>query len=249
MSHPTPAPEPSAEISRKELPAPKETRHWLRESLREILVLIFGILLSLWISNLFQDHKDNERAEVYLERINKDLADDLEKMEGEHIRRQRQFSQSKKMLAALNRHDQSDIYGVLFEGFQELLWTTKFSAKDATFRSLESTGELRLIQNDSVVNGLMNLYRGSYYSLDANNTDITKYRDNFLLPYVIENVSFRRAFNPRQYGTEQMVNNKEELYNHLIYESISLESTVESYARNIKQVKELKALISRELER
>lgn len=52
-----------------------------------------------------------------------------------------------------------------------------------------------------------------------------------------------------QYSAERIVDNREELYNHLIYESISLGSTVDSYARNIEQVKELRALIGRELKR
>lgn len=249
MSHPTPIPETSADTPLEVPTAPKKSRRWLRESLREMGVLVIGILLSLWISNLFQNHKDNERAEVYLDRINKDLSYDLEKLESEYLRRKGQLTSTGTMLGALNNSDQSATHSVLFEGFQQLLWTTDFSAKDATFRSLESSGELRLIQNDSVVDGLMNLYRGSYYSLDANNTDITKYRDNFLLPYVIENVSFRKAFNPMQYSAERIVGNREELYNHLIYESISLGSTVDSYARNIEQVKELRALIGRELKR
>lgn len=258
MSHPTTPPEPSKQPDPKLRPKPAgpppatvkqpATRHWLRESLREMLVLVIGILLSIWISNLFQDYKDDERAAVYLTRINKDLADDLSEIEGEHMHRQRQLVSARKIISALNETDQSGLYQVLFEGFQQLLWTTSFTPKDATFRSLESTGDLRLIQNDSVVNGLLSLYRGSYSSLDANNTDITKYRDNFLLPYVIENVSFRQAFNPQFYGAEHKVTNREELYNHLIYEQISLQSTVESYQRNIEMVKQLRALIGRELE-
>lgn len=231
-------------------PKPKKpTSPLLIKSLLELTILVVGILLSLWINDLMQDRKDNQRADVYLRRLHQDLNDDLDQLERGLKDRTNQLESTRTMLAAMNKNDPKELPIALMEGFQNLLWTRRFAPKDATFRSLESTGELRLIHNDSLVNELLYLYRGAYGILNENNDDLTKYRDNFLLPYVIKNISFRQAFNPSVAAGPPKVNNKEELYNHLIYESISMSSTVESYNYNKGRVTELMDMIGRELAR
>lgn len=246
MSEKTPAPRPAPAAAP---PPPKRSPHWLRQSLREIVIIVIGILLSLWISDLVQSAKEQERATVYLNRLHRDLAEDLSQLETDLNQRTGQLESAQKILSALNGPDPQKSSAVLVSGFQQLLWTARFSPKDATFRSLESTGDLRLIENDSIVNALMNLYRGSYKGLEDNNNDITKFRDNFLLPYIMENVNFRQVFTPRITAAPPEVRNSDELYNQLIYEQISMSSTVQSHQRNIKSVRALRAMIERELAR
>lgn len=223
---------------------PQKTFSWFKQSLRELIIIVIGILLSLWVSNLFQHSQDNQRERIYLERLSNDLAKDLDQLTSQMEQRQGQVEAAQNMLQAINTGGEQ-ANSALLGGFQSLLWTARFSPNDATFRSLESTGDLRLIENDSIVSSIMDLYRNHYEGLRDNNNDVTKYRDNFLLPYTTENVSFQKAFNPRL--GPAIPDNLDQLYNHLIYENITLSSTVESYQRNIKHVRQLKALLSREL--
>lgn len=223
---------------------PKKTFSWFKQSLRELIIIVIGILLSLWVSNLFQNSQDNQRELIYLERLSNDLTKDLEQLTSQMKQRKGQVDATKNMLQAINSGSDDD-RATLLGGFQSLLWTARFSPNDATFRSLESTGDLRLIDNDSIVSSIMDLYRNHYEGLRDNNNDVTKYRDNFLLPYTTKNVSFRKAFNPRLGSAAP--DNLDQLYNHLIYENITLNSTVESYQRNINYVQRLKALLAREL--
>lgn len=246
MSEKAPIPSPASAAPPS---PPKRAPHWLRQSLREIVIIVVGILLSLWISDLVQNAKERERATIYLNRLDRDLGEDLTQLETDLEQRSRQLKSTKNMLSGLNSTDPQESRLAIVSGFKELLWTARFSPKDATFRSLESTGDLRLIENDTIVNALMNLYRGSYKGLEDNNNDITKFRDNFLLPYTMKNVSFRQAFNPSIYAAPPEIKNKEELYSQLIYEQISMHSTVESHQRNIEAVRALRAMIQRELGR
>lgn len=240
----SPVPEPAVP-----LPQPRRAPHWVRQSLREIVIIVVGILLSLWISDLVQNAKDRERATIYLSRLDRDLAEDLSQLETDLKQRRDQLSSTKDMLTALNGNEPDNTRRAVASGFQQLLWTARFSPKDATFRSMESTGDLRLIDNDTLVNGLMTLYRGLYRGLEDNNNDVTKFRDNFLLPYVINSIDFRQAFNPGVYAAPPEIRDKEKLYNQLIYEQISMQSTVQSYQRNIRAVQALRAMIERELAR
>lgn len=222
----------------------KQAPHWLKQSLRELLIIVIGILLSLWVSNLFQNAQENQRERIYLERLNNDLAKDLNQLNSQLSERQHQVSATQHMLRAIDT-DSGLSRSMLVEGFTSLLLTTRFSANDATFRSLESTGDLRLIDNDSIVSGIMDLYRNYYEGLRDNNNDATKYRDNFLLPYTTANVSFRQVLNPDLGPTSPR--NIDQLYNHLTYETHTLESTVYSYARNIEHVEKLRRILAREL--
>lgn len=137
--------------------------------------------------------------------------------------------------------DAAQAVPTILKGFQTLLWTNQFIPKDATFRSLESTGDLRLVQPDTLAQNMLNLYRYVYGSLDLNNTDVTKYRDNFFLPYVVERFSWRQAFQPRRFGPPALPDEIDQFYNHIFYLQISLRSTVGAYDRSILQVERLLA--------
>ncbi|MEM6770539.1 MAG: DUF6090 family protein [Bacteroidota bacterium] len=222
----------------------KTAPHWLKQSLRELVILVIGILLSLWVSSLFQNAQDHKREQTYLERLQQDLTKDLEQLNSQMKQRQGQVEASQSMLRTLNGNQEQQ-RSAMVGGFQQLLWTARFSSNDATFRSLESTGDLRLIRNDSIVSSVMDLYRRHYQALQDNNNDVTKYRDNYLLAYTTENVNFRKAFNPTLGSPTP--DNLDQLYNHLVYENITLQSTVNAYKRSIKYAEQLKRLIDREL--
>jgi len=227
-------------IANKITPPASSRLGWLLRAILEIFIIVFGILLSLWISNGFQNKQDQQRAQRYLLRLDSNLAKDEEQLTLELARREQQLKQTKKMLAAVSTPWSSDKLETMITGFQSLLWTTGFNSNDATFRSLESSGDLRLIEQDSLVNQIVNLYHKQYEALRENNEDVTKYRDNFLLPYTVRNISFRRSFTPTvdrfTFTAEQL----DELYNHLVYESITLESTVESYQATKSKVEQLR---------
>jgi len=228
-------------ITDKITPPPTTRFGWLWRILLEIAIIVLGVLLSLWISNGFQNRQDNDRARSYLQRLDKDLAKDEDRLKRRVEQRRTQLEQAGKLLQLISKPITPDAAPALSEGFQTLLWTSRFSASDATFRSLESTGDLRLIRQDSLVDRIVTLYRNQYDGLRENNEDVTKYRDNFLLPFVVENVSFRQAFAPKgemKSFTQAQVG---ELFNHLVYERISLTSTVESYERTIGEVERLRA--------
>ncbi|SER07820.1 DUF6090 family protein [Neolewinella agarilytica] len=227
-------------IANKITPPASSRLGWILRALLEIVIIVFGILLSLWISNGFQNTQDRQRAERYMVRLDNNLKKDEVQLTFELARREEQLGQAKKMLAAVSTPWSSDKVSTMVEGFQSLLWTTRFNSNNATFRSLESSGDLRLIEQDSLVNQIVKLYHNQYEALRENNEDVTKYRDNFLLPYTIRNISFRQSFNPTGSPVTFTAKQLDELYNHLVYETITLQSTVESYRLTMEKVKELR---------
>jgi hypothetical protein len=230
-------------ITNKITPPPSSRLGWVLRAVLEIVIIVFGILLSLWISNGFQNKQDRQSAQSYLRRLDDNLKEDEAKLALELEQRQEQYRQARKMLKAISTSGASDKTNTLVAGFQSLLWTARFSSSDATFRSLENSGELRLIEQDSLVNQIVNLYHNQYEALRENNEDVTKFRDNFLLPFTVKNVNFQRAFQPDARDVPFSATQRDQLYNHLVYETITLNSTVESYQVTLQRVKRLRAAL------
>lgn len=60
-SPPAPPPPPS--------PPPRNRPDWLAKSIRDVVILIFGILLSLWINGWTEDRRDVVRTNANLSRL------------------------------------------------------------------------------------------------------------------------------------------------------------------------------------
>ncbi|MTB49422.1 DUF6090 family protein [Lewinella sp. W8] len=225
-----------------------KVRSALASALLEILIIIVGILLSLWISNLFQRNQENRQETAYLRNIERDLQRDLVQLQTDLAQRQAQLQAANTILQALEAPDDAQI-NTIVENIPQLMFTVRFSSSQATFTTLESTGHLSWIRNDSIVSGLTDLYNNSYESIHHNNDDVSGFRDNFLLPLVIENFDFRSVVDPEYRPEASSVKPVGALYNHLVYETMTLQSTVNMYREVIAEVEALLTMVSTTLER
>lgn len=222
-------------------------------ALLEITIIIIGILLSVAITEWFGNRKDNKRETAYLENIVNDLTHDLEVLQSDVDVRTDQLGACRALILAedLEGDISPDVASDVAESFTELAKTISFTPSTATFRALESTGRLELIDNDEIVRKLIDLYTTYYNLVDQNNDDVTRYRDNFLLPFMVKNLNFAMVSNrgPVQnplLNTDPVV--FKEMTNHVIYNQLSLTSTVVAYQRAIDHARETLALVEEELE-
>ena len=112
----------------------------------------------------------------------------------------------------------------------------------------ESTDHLKLITNDSIVSELIELYGNSYEFIRHDNDDVSKLRDNFLLPFAIQHLNFSEALKPPGQDRVPIIfTDGQQLMNQLIYLRISLSSTVATYAPATIKVEELLAQVERKL--
>lgn len=225
----------------------KKLRAQLPRFLTEIGVIIVGILLSLWISNWFQNRQDHRKEVKYLQQVKADLTDDLDRLESDYALRKMQLDFVRQALKDVKEAGKSVDLTNLGVGLQQLIPTIRFTPKDVTFRSLESTGRLSLIENQAIVSGLIELYSGNYENVALNNEDISSYRDNFLLPYLLGKLDFMESM--YQGETETLVNllTDPRFSNHLIYEESSIGSSLYTYRKTIAAVEELIGVIEEEL--
>lgn len=213
----------------------------------EVAIIIVGILLSLMISNWVQGRKDNQKEDAYLLQIKADLEDDLKRLEADLDARDVQLDFVITTLQAINAPEEEVDLKKFTDGLKEWITTVTFIPNEVTFRSLENTGQLQLIDNQKVVKGLLDLYTNSYGSLKLNNDDVTIYRNNFLVPYVIENIDMNAALYREESGGVELVVTDQKFTNHLLYNQISLLSTQGAYERSITHVQQLLELVKTEL--
>ncbi|MFK8164110.1 MAG: DUF6090 family protein [Lewinella sp.] len=228
---------------------PEKQRPWFWAVLLEIFIIIVGILLSFWISKGFENRRDAKLEQEYLAQLKGDLTTDLVQLSQDYRLRSEQLEATSNLMRGISLPPGEEGTQIIISSFRKLLLSVRYSSTNATFRMLESTGHLKLISNDSIVSEAIGLYGNSYEFIHHNNDDISKFRDNFLLPYAIQHLNFSEALKPP--GTDRVpvvFDDAQRLMNQSIYLRISLSSAVATYAEVMTQVEALLDQVERSLD-
>ncbi len=216
--------------------------------LGEIAIIIIGILLSLAISEWFGDRKDARREMAYLTQLSGELENDLGQLRAEMTQREGQLESARAVLEMQRRGIGPADGKTIASHLRALTFTVRFSPNDATFSTLESTGQLALIDRPEITTRLLDLYDNQYESVNLNNQDVTDFRNAFLLPYLVNELDFNFAVGrPGDIEKLGRALASPVLTNQLIYFSISLQSTVLTYERTLTGVEETLRLVRAEV--
>ena len=137
----------------------------------EILMIVVGINVALWFEGWFQDLQDAEIEEQYLVDLRDDLLTDIENLDfaiknGEaKSQRTTQFIELMPTLAELPPEEQAQaIYTPANYQF--------FVPSDFTYRSMQESGDFRLLQDAEI--------KKSVLKLDRRHKDIAMLQKNYL---------------------------------------------------------------------
>ena len=185
----------------------------------EILMIVVGINVALWFEGWFQDLQDAEIEEQYLVDLRDDLLTDIENLDfaiknGEaKSQRTTQFIELMPTLAELPPEEQAQaIYTPANYQF--------FVPSDFTYRSMQESGDFRLLQDAEI--------KKSILKLDRRHKDIAMLQKNYLQamddgyiplmmnrfdiatmtvtdPTLLENQLFRNFFVYTRHDTDTMV--------------------------------------------
>lgn len=139
--------------------------------LLEILMIVVGINVALWFEGWFQDLQDAEIEEQYLVDLRDDLLTDIENLDfairnGEaKLEKTAQVIEKLPVLAELPP-----------EELAQAIYTPPnyqfFTPSDFTYRSMQESGDFRLLQNTEI--------KKSILKLDRRHKDIAMLQKNFL---------------------------------------------------------------------
>lgn len=139
--------------------------------LLEVLMIVVGINVALWFEGWFQDLEDAEIAERYLEDLRTDLETDIASLaqtiaSGEaKSRRATEIIEQAPELAGLPPEEQAQaIYTPATYHF--------FTPSDFTYRSMQASGDFRLLRNTNIKKRIL--------QLDRRHRDIATLQANYL---------------------------------------------------------------------
>ncbi|WP_372946177.1 DUF6090 family protein [Muriicola sp.] len=129
---------------------------YLLYAIGEILLVVIGILIALQINN-YNEAKKQRRQEVhYLENLKTDLQLNIAELDNYIAVRNGRIESANKVLEYFEGKPLTDLNEFAYHTTNIYIWQ-KFTQQDNTFQELVNSGNLALISNDSIKDGLLNL--------------------------------------------------------------------------------------------
>jgi hypothetical protein len=175
---------------RRDLLKEGNLRRYLTYAAGEVLIVVIGILLALYLNNWNQQRTENKLELQYYQGIKNQLNEDLTTLYGEINYNQNflnQFSFAKKLILS-NDKSKIDTLGKIT---LNMIRFSDFRRKSNIYQTLVNSGEIVLINNNKITEKLQ--------SLEENYTYINRLEDNhasIILSQIIPEISQVIQFDP-----------------------------------------------------
>ena len=142
--------------TRKKMADDNKPMKYMRYAIGEIVLVVVGILIALSINNWNENRKLRNQELHYLKNLKTDLNLNITELDKYITVRNSRIESANKVLEHFEGKPLSDLNDFAFHTTNIYIWQ-KFSQQDNTFQELINSGNLALISNDSIKNGLLNL--------------------------------------------------------------------------------------------
>ena len=208
--------------------------------LLEILMIVIGINVALWFESWFQDLQDAETEERYLADLRNDLLTDIENLDSVIG-----SGEAKSQQVALFIDLMPTIADLSPEEQAQAIYTPPnyqfFVPSDFTYRSMQESGDFRLLRNAEI--------KKSVLRLDRRHKDIALLQKNFL--QAIDDGYIPLMMNRFDIATMSVTDPtllRDQLFrNFFLYTKQDTDTMVALYQLTRSQSEELVALIEEEL--
>lgn len=141
---------------RQQLVTENKLTKYIIYALGEILLVVIGILIALQINNSNEDRKQRRQELHYLKNLKTDLNLNISELDKYISVRNSRIESANYVLEYFEGKPLTDLNAFAFHTTNIYIWQ-KFSQHDNTFQELVNSGNLALISNDTIKNGLLNL--------------------------------------------------------------------------------------------
>ncbi len=177
---------------RKSLIEENNMGKYFKYAIGEILLVVIGILIALQINNWNEDRKQRIKEVHYLENIKTDLNLNIEEIDQYIDKRTEQIASAQWILEHFEGRPLTDLNRFNRETINIYTWQ-KFFQSDNTFQELRNSGNLAIISNDSIKDGLLDLdnmykklkYEEEHFRYDA---EVLLYEPSYKVLDLNENV-------------------------------------------------------------
>ena len=166
---------------------PKSSKRKLVDYVMEFVIVLLGISIAFWLSNLGEKRKENRLEEVYLNQLNDDLIEDINS-----FRRTQEFNEIK--IESLNKgisyieKESGKLVADTIVKYAFLVGNYNFFyPSNHTYLTLQQSGDLAFIRNQELKKKLVSLYQ-SYDAIKTEQTNLIQALDDNFFPDLYENV-------------------------------------------------------------
>ena len=131
-----------------------------RAAAGELTLIVVGVLVALWIEGCRQERADRANETAYLERLASDVAQDVERIDGLTAHSKATDENARRVLEFLGS-DRTTGDADLVRSLNRAGFINFFRQNRSTYDDLLSTGNLRLLQNKTLVRQLGDYYRST----------------------------------------------------------------------------------------
>ncbi|MDY2587948.1 DUF6090 family protein [Winogradskyella aquimaris] len=163
---------------RQRLLSEGKTGKYFKYAIGEIILVVIGILIALQINNWNQNRLNENLESLYYKRLLDDAREEKQILEATINYSKKVYYHAKKAIAVFENSIDAEINPVenLIDMYQASQLSDAYSAS-STFQELIASGQINLIQNESLKNTLI-----SYYGADWSQSGVfilkNKYREN-----------------------------------------------------------------------
>ena len=153
----------------------------------DFIVVFLGISVSFGLNNLNEKRKDRVSEKNYYENLLEDARQDLSNLENQiMVCKQRLDASNEILILVQNNSSIKEIVSNSFNAIRQM--SNHFKPIDATYEDLKSSGNLKLIQDNSLKNEILN-----YYSYLTGVTETISNGSQFATNIFIEKKNFIKA--------------------------------------------------------
>jgi hypothetical protein len=181
---------------RQKLAAENKVMAYLRYAIGEILLVVIGILIALQVNNWNENRKERLIEIKYLKNLKHDLQSDSTDLVYYKNIRVGQANAARELIELAKTKNVSDVFKLDSLYTTVALWW-EFVPNNNTFEELRSSGNLKLLRNDSIKNLLLDLNKENEDLVSSRNHMRREY-ENYLYDQKNSLVNFLDVNDPER---------------------------------------------------
>lgn len=164
-----------------------KTSRYFKYAIGEIILVVIGILIALQINNWNEDRKTRQSEIKYLTNIKLDIERDLVALDTQIKLRKNKFATTESLISHIDGVKPISDLDVLSKNVFSTINEERFTPNNSTYTELTSSGNLSLIENDSIKRLLLELeelYKDNQFGIEHEAFEYKEYINKQLFKFV-----------------------------------------------------------------
>jgi len=163
----------------------EKTAQTIKKAIAEFMLIVVGVSIALWLENVLETIKEQEVEQAYIQSFHQDWKIDI-KLVKQVIKMNLRLKEGTEQLfndLQQNNITETDLPSRVFV----LLNYQYFKPQDFTFKSIQETGDFRLLQDDQFKRDIMEI-RGFHETINEAQRNYQQALDYHIVPLIMDNI-------------------------------------------------------------